>query len=253
MSNSNVEDYAVQTISRRIAGEIVMSPDPGASIKKWREYFEVSQQVVAKAMGVSPSVVSDYEKGRRLPGSRFIQRFVRALIQIDMERGWIKLTRLMRTLGVPPGVIIDMREFERPLTATDIVEVVDGILLSSSYYSEKRVYGYTVIDSIRAIASLSGTQFYTLLGGTPERVVVFTGVRAGRSPMVAVRVSPVKPSMIVLHGPRRDVDPLAIRLADLEGIPLILSTIPDVKGLVERLRSRSSGDLAASITGFPVF
>ncbi len=243
MSKKEIEDYAVSVIARRIAGDIVLSDDPGASLKKWREYFEVSQQMVAKKMGVSPSVVSDYEKGRRQPGSRFVQKFVRALISIDMSRGWPKLTRLTRTLGIPPGVIVDMREFEGPLGIGDIVELVDGILLTPIFQEEKRVYGYTVLDSIRAIASLSGTQFYTLLGSTPERVVVFTGVRAGRSPMVAVRVSPVKPSMIVIHGPRRSVDPLAIKLAELEGIPLILSLAPTIDDLVARLRRKSTGEL----------
>ncbi len=254
MSNTaSIEDYAVNTIARRIAGDIVLSDNPGNSLKKWREYFEVSQQAVARTMGVSPSVVSDYEKGRRQPGSKFIQRFVIALLTIDRARGWPKLTRLTRTLGVPPGVIVDMRDFEEPLSIEEMLELVEGILLAPSYPPEKKIYGYTVIDSIRAIASLSGTQFYTLLGGTPERAVIFTGVQAGRSPMVAVRVSPVKPSLVVIHGPRRHVDPLAVKLAQLDGVPFILSLAQTVEELVERLRRKSVRDMDLAISGISSF
>ncbi len=247
-NNDSIEDYAVSIIARRIAGDIVLSDDPGQSLKKWRDYFDASQQTVARVMGVSPSVVSDYEKGRRQPGSKFIQRFVTALLSIDRARGWPKLTQLTRTLGVPPGVIIDMRDFDEPLSIAEISEIVEGILLAPTYPSEKKIYGYTIIDSIRAIASLSGTQFYTLLGGTPERAVIFTGVQAGRSPMVAVRVSPVKPSLVIIHGPRRHVDPLAVKLAELDGVPLILSLAKNVQDLVARLRTRSirNIDLAAA-------
>jgi len=83
-------------------------------------------------------------------------------------------------------------------------------------------------------------QFYALLGSVPERAVVFTRVTAGRSPMVAVRVSLVKPSVIVLHGPRTRVDYLSIELARLDRVPLVLSTLPSVDELVARLRSRTS-------------
>ncbi|MEM0366251.1 MAG: helix-turn-helix domain-containing protein, partial [Acidilobaceae archaeon] len=68
------DDYIVTLIGKRIAGDIVYSEHTGDSLRKWREYFEVSQSELAKAMGVSASVISDYEKGRRAPGVRFIQR-----------------------------------------------------------------------------------------------------------------------------------------------------------------------------------
>jgi len=230
-------DYVVELIAKRIAGDIVMSESPGDALRKWREYFEVSQLQLAKVMGVRSSVISDYEKNRRSPGYRYIRKLVLALIKIDMSRGSPKLRDLAKLIGIPPGVVLDMRDFEKPASAEDLISVVDGILLTPRLPLGRKVYGYTIIDSIRAIATLKGTEFYFLLGGTPERAVIFTGVRAGRSPLVAVRVSPVKPSVIILHGPRRHVDPLAIRLAEIEGIPLILSAVPDVESLVRRLRA----------------
>ncbi|OYT57386.1 MAG: transcriptional regulator, partial [Desulfurococcales archaeon ex4484_217_2] len=99
----------------------------------------------------------------------------------------------------------------------------------------KVIYGYTVLDSIKTILSLTGTEFYQLMGMTSERALVFTKVTAGRSPMVAVRTSPIKPAAVVLHGPRK-VDELAIRLADIEKIPLILSLHKSVKDIIYSLR-----------------
>ncbi|MEB3851681.1 MAG: helix-turn-helix domain-containing protein [Desulfurococcales archaeon] len=237
-------DYVVYYVARRIAGDIVLSSDPGAALRKWREYFGVQQSRLARAMGVSTSVISDYEKGRRVPGARFIQRFVRALLELDLRAGGGRLERLARGLGVPPGVVVDMREFERPLTLGELAEAVRGTVLAPEFPVDRMVYGYTVVDSIRAIVALSGVQFYSLLGGTVDRAVVFTGVQLGRSPMVAVRVSPVKPSVVVIHGPRGRVDPLAIELAKLEGVPLILSLAKSVGELVASLRAAAGGAAA---------
>ena len=230
------EDYVIYAIARRIAGDIVYSPEPGRALRKWREYFEASQHDVARHMGVATSVVSDYEKGRRQPGVKFVRRFINALLAIDASRGWAKVSELAKSLGLPPGVVIDMREFQRPLSIGEVAELVKGVILSPEVQVERKIYGYTVVDSIKAIRSLSGVQFYMLLGSTSERAIVFTGVQAGRSPMVAVRVSPVKPSLVVIHGPRKRVDPLALELARLDGVPLILSLARDVGELVSALR-----------------
>ncbi|MHA2315052.1 MAG: helix-turn-helix domain-containing protein [Candidatus Hermodarchaeia archaeon] len=34
-------------------------------MRKWREQFGVAQHDLAKQLGISPSVISDYESGRR--------------------------------------------------------------------------------------------------------------------------------------------------------------------------------------------
>ncbi len=232
-----MEDYIVKLIGKRIAGDIVLSENPSNSLKKWREYFEVSQADMAKSMGVSPSVISDYEKGRRMPGVGFMQRYVKSLLEIDRLRGWRKVSSMAASLGIVPGVVIDMMEFERPLTFEELVETVKGIHLNPEVKSSRLVYGYTIVDSINAILSLSGIQFSILFGATPERAIIFTKVQAGRSPMVAVRVAPVKPNIVVIHGPQSSVDPLAVELARREGIPLILSLARDVGELKDLLRT----------------
>ena len=85
---------ASRALARRIAGDIVMSDNPGLAMRKWREIFGVSRNEIARRMGIRPTVISDYERGRRVPGAKFIRRFVEALIEIDSERGWPTVRRL---------------------------------------------------------------------------------------------------------------------------------------------------------------
>ncbi len=230
-----VTKFIIDSVARRIAGDIVWSRNPGAVMRKWREMFNASQIEVSRAMGISPSVISDYEKGRRTPGSIFVKRFVESLLSIDENRGWIITKKLAKTLNIHLDSVEDMCEFEEPIYVSELIKLVKGKLLTKSDYG-KIIYGYTILDSIKTILSLTGTEFYQLMGMSSERALVFTKVTAGRSPMVAVRTSPIKPAAVVLHGPRK-VDELAIRLADIERIPLILSLHKSVKKIIHALRA----------------
>ncbi len=99
-----------------------------------------------------------------------------------------------------------------------------------------KLYGYTVVDSIKTIYALSGYDFYRIFGATTERALVFTKVGMGRSPLVAIRVSQLKPRLVVIHGPK-EVDPLAIDLAKREGIILALSGAATEAEMIAALRS----------------
>ncbi|MCE4612166.1 MAG: helix-turn-helix domain-containing protein [Desulfurococcales archaeon] len=226
-------DYAAKMVAVRIAGDIVLSPNPGAALRRWREYFEVRQSEIARIMGVFTSVISDYEKGRRVPGARFIKRFVAALIEVDRRRDWKKIRHLAPLVGTVPGAIVDMAEFAKPVTASIVSGALEGVMLGYRD-PERLVYGYTVIDSIKAILNLSGLQFTVLFGLNPQRAMVFTGSQYGRSPMVAVRTSPIKPAVVVVQIRGGKVDPLAEELAKRDAIPLI--AVDESVDVVERLR-----------------
>jgi putative transcriptional regulator len=43
--------------------------------------------------------------------------------------------------------------------------------------------------------------------------------------MIAIRIHPVKPSMVVYHKPGA-VDPLAVQLAERENMPLVVTSMP---------------------------
>ena len=105
----------------RIAGEIVISQNPNEGIRKWRRIFEVSQVDLAGHMKVSPSVISDYESGRRhSPRVDTIKRVIDSLFEIDMSRGGRVINTLERMMLVGDGIsrkddTLPKRYFEEPI------------------------------------------------------------------------------------------------------------------------------------------
>ncbi len=216
-----------------MAGDIVSSENPGDGIRKWRELFNVRQSELARIVKVSPPVISDYERGRRAPGVKVLKKIVEGLLKIDADRGYVVARRLAALIAPDTSAIIDIQDFSTPIKIEEVIDKIEGEVLYGSHLLKKVVYGYTIIDSIQAIFSMSGYDFFRIMGLTPTRILTFTNVSKGRSPMIAVRVYPIKPTAIVLHGPRRIDDPLVIQLARLEEIPLILSHAPTVNELIK--------------------
>jgi putative transcriptional regulator len=101
-----------EVLARRIAGEIILSSKPGATMRKWRELFAISQTSLSEKMTLSASsVVSDYESGRRKsPGAKFTRRFVLALLQIDEEKGSRFIREFAKLTSSPTMAIVDLRE-----------------------------------------------------------------------------------------------------------------------------------------------
>lgn len=224
-----------ETLARRIAGEIILSPSPGSTLRKWREIFNTTQTRLAQKLRISSSVISDYENERRSPGSRFIKRFVLSLISIDEENGGRFIRELSRLEATPSDAIIDVREFPKSIDGETIVKAVKGIPIACRNLLYRKIYGYTILNSIKAIQTITSSDSYKIFGTTTERALIFTNVTQGRSPMVAIRVHPIKPKLIIIHGPS-EVDRLATQLAEVEQIPLILSQIKTVDELVRSLR-----------------
>ncbi len=71
-------------LAEKMAGEITLSDSPGHALKKWRMNFEVAPGILADRLGVSPSVISDYESGRRKsPGTAVFGKIVDTLLDMD--------------------------------------------------------------------------------------------------------------------------------------------------------------------------
>ena len=218
----------------KLSGELVLSKEPGKLMRYWREKARISQARLAREMGVSTSVLSDYEGGRRKsPGASFIKRFVFTLMRLDQESELLISSRMIHS---DVDAILEMGEFGRPRKSSEIVDTLSLKILAGQREMEHLLYGYTVLDSIRAIYALSGYEFYRIFGSTTERVLVFTKVGLGRSPMVAVRVSQLKPRMVVIHGPEH-IDELAVELAKRERVILALARDIGVQEMVARLKS----------------
>ncbi|MEM1623420.1 MAG: helix-turn-helix domain-containing protein [Sulfolobales archaeon] len=228
--------YVVDEVKKRIAGDIVFSDNPGQAVRKWRTAFGLSQVELAKYLKVASSVISDYEKNRRRPGMKFVKTFIEALMTHDELSGYTVTKGLAQSMGLLIAGVLDIREFSRPIKLDELVTAVEGYIVNSRFIALP-IYGYTVINSYEAIEGLRGNEFWSIMGLSSIRALIFTAVSTGRSPMVAVRVAPTKPAAVVIHQPKT-VDTLAIRLADREMLPLVVSTHPSVDSLIEALRSR---------------
>jgi putative transcriptional regulator len=221
----------------KIAGDVVASPDAGRAMRAWREKLAIKQVALAKALGMSASVLSDYESGRRpSPGVQFVKKYIEALVRLDEGKGRV-VSRLVAS--EKDEAILSIGEFHSPVDASRILKALDASVLVGDPQSVK-LYGYTVVDSIKTIYALSGYDFYRIFGATTERALVFTKVGMGRSPLVAIRVSQLKPRVVVIHGPK-EVDPLAVDLARREGLVLALSNSPSEAEMIDSLRREMDG------------
>lgn len=224
-------------LAEKMAGEITLSESPGKTLKKWRMSFDISQGHLSEFLGVSPSVISDYESGRRKsPGTSIIGRIVESILTIDEGRGGTYIHKFASLLftEMETGVIYDLHDYSSPINLDTFSRVIDGKILTGS--SDLTIYGYTVIDSIKAIMTLSADEFNRIYGWSTERALIFTGVSNGKSPMVAIRVTPFKPRCVVLHGIAAEhVHPIVPKMAEKDNITL-MSTEMSIDDLVDNLR-----------------
>lgn len=224
-------------LAEKIAGEITLSDNPGATIRKWRTDFTISQTQLADALDISSSVISDYESGRReSPGIVVIRRIVEALLDIDEHRGGDRIRQYARVLsaGFESDIVYDLREYPTTVPIESFYEAIGAEKIVDG--STDHVSGHTVINSIQAITRLSSEDFFRLYGQSTNRSLVFTGITRGESPLVAMRVINPKPNAVVLHGlGSDDLWEYAPELARIDGFSLAVCTT-DLETVLERLR-----------------
>lgn len=213
-------------LAKDIIGEIGVSDDPPASIKKWRTLFRVSQKSLARKLGVTSSVISDYESGRRKsPGVLFLRRYVDSLILLDEERGGEVLRLFAPAEGTAPAsaAIVDIREFGSGVEVGDFCARIGAGIITKKARASGTIYGYTIIDSVKAITEMPFAELRKLYGVTTQRALVFTNITTGKGPLIAIKVANLKPALIVLHKiPESSVSGVAKNIAEVEDIPLAL-------------------------------
>jgi putative transcriptional regulator len=227
-------------LAERIAGEITLSDDPGATLRKWRTDFEVTQTQLADRLDVSSSVVSDYESGRReSPGIALVSRLVDALLDIDERRGGDHIRQYTRVLsaGFDSDVVLDLQEYPAAVGLDDLYDAVGGTEVVAG--ERDSVTGHTVIDSIEAIRRLRADEFYRLYGQSTSRVLVFTNVSRGEGPGIALRVVNPTPNAVLLHGlSEDDLWEHAPGLAQQDGYSLAVTETP-IDELLAALRDHA--------------
>lgn len=229
-----MNENEIEKIAKNIAGEITLSNEPGKTIRKWREIFDISQHEINDYLKVSSSVLSDYESGRRRsPGVKSIKKIVNALIDIDKKKGSKILNNYINE--TVDDAIYDIKEFSYKIDGKDFLKAINGKIISGKEYMDRGIYGYTVIDSLKAITTFKSIDYMKIYGWSTQRALVFVGVQFGRSPMVAIRAHTLKPAIVVYHKVEK-VDELAIKLARIEQIPLIETELK-IKELLKNLKA----------------
>ncbi|MFH0987085.1 MAG: helix-turn-helix domain-containing protein, partial [Candidatus Micrarchaeota archaeon] len=153
-----------------IAGEITLSENPGASLKKWREIFGITQTELANYLKVTPSTISDYEGNRRKsPGISIIKRFVNSIIEIDRQKGgWIgkKLQRDKKPEA------FELSDFSKPINSLEFCKNIEGkVLTNEKKLKSSKIYGCTIVDALRVITELPADEFIKIYGTTTERAL----------------------------------------------------------------------------------
>lgn len=224
-------------LAEKMAGEITLSENPGETIKKWRKNFSISQIDLASSIGVSPSVISDYESGRRRsPGTTIISKIVEAMLDLDEKAGSHKI-RAYETMFLDrydSDVILDIHEYRSPVPLSKFMRAIGAEKVSGNF--DRAINGYTIVDSLNAIFQFSANEFYRLYGWSTERALIFCNVSTGRSPLVALRVSTLKPAAVVLHGLESSrIDPIARKIASVESFPLMTSMV-EIDEMIKTLK-----------------
>jgi putative transcriptional regulator len=226
-------------LAEKMAGEITLSDSPGQALKKWRLSFEIAPGVLSERLGVSPSVISDYEGGRRKsPGTAIVGKIVDTILAIDEESGGRHIQQFFSMLytGMDADVIYDMHEYATPVPLQRFADAIGCTVLCGSM--DQLIHGYTVINSLNAILQLSSNEFNRIYGWSTERSLIFTNVSTGKSPMVAIRVTPFKPRCVVLQGiDSADVHPIVEQMAERDRIT-VMCTNMDIEKIVNVLRNQ---------------
>jgi putative transcriptional regulator len=226
-------------LAEKMAGEITLSDSPGHALKKWRMNFEIAPGVLSDRLGVSPSVISDYESGRRKsPGTAVVGKIVDTLLAIDEETDGKHIQKFSTMLfsSVEDDVIYDIHEYATAVPLKDFAESIGCTLICGSL--DQVLFGYTVVNSLNAIMQFSSDEFNRIYGWSTERAVIFTNVSTGKSPMVAIRVTPFKPRCVVLQGiDAADVHPIVEKMAERDHIT-VMCTSMEIDKIVSTLREK---------------
>ncbi len=228
----------MDSLQEKIAGEIALSESPGSTMKKWRELFGISQVELSKYLKISTSTISDYEGNRRMsPGVGVVKRFTNALFELDSQRGGEVVRNLEKfnsVKGKEEEPFYTLKDFSAPISGVDFARMIDAkIVVNPNYLDTMKLFGYTLLDSLKVILEISPSEYPKLFGTTNERAFVFDQVSTGRSPMVVIRVAPIKPRIVVIRGVE-NIDKLAIKIAQIEKIPLLTTKI-EIEDLKARL------------------
>ncbi len=241
MMNETGSPYG--NFERRIAGDIVLSEMPGEAIYRWRRILNITQRSLAKALDISPSVISDYESGRRKsPGVCVIKNMVNALLTIDVRGGagvFREINNSIYTGATMYDSIVDTKDFTNPAGMEELIALTKGDILASEGDIKKKIYGYVIFDSMKALQAISPAEYIRLCNITAGRALVFIGPEAQKSALFTIKLAGLKPAVVVFTAEKK-ISPAEERIARIERIPVIISRMRDADSIISAMKNAQS-------------
>ena len=235
-----MEDVIIKdSLSKKIAGEIVLSDEPGKTIQKWRNIFKIPQRALANELKMMPSVISDYENGRRKsPGIKIIRKIVSAMIILDEKAGG-KIIREFSTVPSTKNLtaaVIHTKDFSKGVSIKDFCKKIKASIIVGKDNEVRKLYGYTIVDALKAIVELTPSEMVRLYGLASNKALIFVGASSGRSSLIALKIANVRPGLVVLQTKESDIDVLAKRIANIESIPVATTNkkVNDLKDILKK-------------------
>lgn len=169
MAKKDIKNYKdeILNLKQEIAGEICISENPGNTLKKWQNIFEITQIGLARQIKISASTLSDYENGRRNnPGIQFIKRFVNTLIEIDLKRKGMIIKKL---ITLPQEQLFETKEFKKGIKIKNTFGLKD-LPQANTKNAKELVFGITYLDA-QIIPDLELSDIQRLFGKTNKRIL----------------------------------------------------------------------------------
>ncbi len=210
----------------KILGDICINDDYGVVMRKWRNLFNVSQAELAEKLDIQPSVISDYESGRRnSPGIVFIRKYVLALINIGKNKNKKILDKLSGYPFDKKNNLI-VKKFDKKIKAEDFISNIDAriVIKSEEFHIKKCIFFYNNITD--TFASMSTKELLSLMKGR-DSVLIFSNVKSGRFPFIVLRLLSGAnkislPKFVIFQG-TDSVSKMVLRMAHKSNICLALT------------------------------
>jgi len=144
-------------IFRLMVADVIFSEKPWEEIKKWRKAFKIKGKDVAENIKVSPSVISDYESGRRKsPGINMIKKILNSIIKLS---------------GISDSYETEIKEGE--ISFEEFSKKIGGSIVV--YPSEKQALG-TVFINEKNIASLGDCKDMCIISPFEESILILSSL-----------------------------------------------------------------------------
>jgi putative transcriptional regulator len=173
MVKKQFSDDEIETLKKEIAGEILISNNLGNTLKKWQNIFEINQKTLAKNIGISNTMLSDYQNGRRLnPNIKFIQKFINSLIENDIKH---KEKILKKLIEHKIELSFETKEFKKGIKIKTL-ENAQKIKHVNIKNNNEIIYGITYLDA-NDIPSFEIEDIQKIFGKTNKRIFYISNVR----------------------------------------------------------------------------